>query len=140
MTAVVYVAKRSVIGGHASGGEYTLELRIAEGGLALGRKVGAVTQRSLSDRTETLYYYGKTKYDITVIVDGSSERAALEEFLHSTEGLEAFTFSPYGTAANLGTTFVARRVDGDYQFERIDNSGATPVEDMMRVSFGIEAV
>lgn len=140
MTAVTYVAKRSVIAGHSAGTEYGLNLRIAEGGLQVARKVGSTVQRSLSDRTETLYFYGKATYSLIAIAAGATERAALEEFLHSTEAQEAFAFSPYGTVASPGTTLTARRVEGSYQWERLDNTGATAVEDVMRASFEIEAV
>lgn len=138
MTAVVYVAKRSIIAGHSASQEYGLNLRPTEGGLAPGRKVGAQTQRSISDRTETLYYFGKNTWSVSVLVMNSTERAALEEFLHSTEALESFTFSPYGTSASLGTTYAVRRTDGNYQLERMEFSGATPIDDAMRVTFSIE--
>jgi hypothetical protein len=140
MTAAVYVAKRSLIAGHTAAVEYSIDLRVVEGGLRIGRKVGSTTQRSISDKTETLYFYGKATYQVTAIVFGSTERLALEEFLHSTEGQEGFTFSPYGTVATLGATLSARRSDGAYELERLDFTGATPAEDAMRVSFAIEAV
>ena len=140
MTAAVFVAKRSLVSGHTLGLEYSLNLRCTEGGLQVGRKVGSTVQRSLSDRTETLYFYGKTTYQLTVLVLTLAERLALEEFLHSTEAQEAFTFSAYGSVGSLGTTITARRTDGAYNFERLDNTGATRDADAMRVSFAIEAV
>ena len=138
MTAVVYTAKRSVIAGHTSGSQYSLNLRITEGGLSIGRKVGAEVQRTLSDKTETLYYYGKTTWSVSAMVTSSSELAALQEFLHSVEAQESFTFSPYGTAASLGTTYTARRVQANYFLERQDGTGSSPSEDAMRVTFDIE--
>jgi hypothetical protein len=140
MPAVTFTAKRSLIGGHSSGSQYSLDLRLVEGGLGVGRKVGSETQRSLSDRTETLYFYGKRTWSLIALVLNSTERAALEEFLHSVEAGESFTFSPYGSAAAMGTTFSARRVTFTYNYERIDGTGATPNDDAMRVSFDVEEV
>jgi hypothetical protein len=136
--AVTYTAKRSLIAGHTGGSEYSLDLRLVEGGLGVGRKVGSETQRSLSDKTETLYYFGKTTWAAIALVLNSTEQAALIEFLHSVEAGESFIFSPYGSAAAMGTTFTARRVTATYNFERLDGTGATPVDDAMRVSFDIE--
>ncbi len=138
MTAVVFNAKRSLIAGHSAGVEYTLNLRVVEGGMTIGRKVGSEVQRTLSDKTETLYFYGKTTWNVTVLVTGSTERAALQEFLHSVEAQESFTFSPYGVAGSLGTTYTVRRVNVNYSFERLDATGSSPDEDAMRVSFDIE--
>lgn len=138
MPAVTYTAKRSLIAGHTAAAQYSLDLRLVEGGLGVGRKVGSETQRSLSDKTETLYYFGKTTWAAIALVLNSTERAALIEFLHSVEAGEAFTFSPYGSVASMGTTFTARRVTATYNFERLDGTGATPVDDAMRVSFDIE--
>lgn len=139
MTAAVFVAKRSLISGHTVGQEYPIELRCVEGGLQVGRKVGSAVQRSLSDRTETLYFFGKVTYQITVLALTLAERLLLEEFLHSTEAQESFTFSPFGTTGVLGATIVARRTDGAYTYERLDNTGATREADAVRVSFSIEA-
>jgi hypothetical protein len=136
--AVTYTAKRSLIAGHTAGSQYSLDLRLVEGGLGVGRKVGSETQRSLSDKTETLYFYGKTTWSAIALVLNSTERAALAEFLHSVEAGESFTFSPYGSAAAMGTTFTARRVTATYNFERLDGTGATPNDDAMRVSFDLE--
>lgn len=138
MPAVTYTAKRSLIAGHTAASQYSLDLRLVEGGLGVGRKVGSETQRSLSDKTETLYYFGKTTFAAIALVLNSTERAALIEFLHSVEAGESFTFSPYGSVASMGTTFTARRVTATYSFERLDGTGATPVDDAMRVSFDIE--
>lgn len=138
MAAVVYDAKRSLIAGHSQGVQYTLNLRIVEGGLSIARKVGTEVQRSLSDKTETLYYYGKTTWNVAVLALSSSEVLALQEFLHSVEALETFTFSPYGVAGNLGTTYTVRRIAGNYSLERLDGTGSSPSEDAMRVSFELE--
>lgn len=140
MTAAVYVAKRSLIAGHSAGSEYGIDFRVAEGGLQVARKVGSTVQRSLSDKTETLYFYGKATFTLTVIAVDASARGWLEEFLHSTEAQEAFTFSPYGSVAAPGSTLIARRVEGAYAWERIDFTGATIADDVMRASFEIEAV
>ena len=138
MTAVVYTAKRSVIAGHSSGDQYSLDLRVIEAGLTIGRKVGSEVQRTLSDKTETLYYFGKTTWSVSVLVKGSSELSALLEFLHSCEAQESVTFSPYGTVASLGTTYTARRVQANYSLERLDGTGSSPSEDAMRVTFDLE--
>jgi hypothetical protein len=138
MGAVTYTAKRSLIAGHTAGAQYSVDLRIVESGLTVGRKVGTEQQRTLSDRTETLYFFGKTKWNLSALVLNASERAALAEFLHSCEAGESFTFSPYGTVAAMGTTFTVRRVAFEYSFERLEATGATPVDDAMRVSFDIE--
>ena len=140
MAAVTYTAKRSLIAGHTAGASYSLDLRIVEGGLTVSRKVGSETQRSLSDKTETLYYFGKTGWAATALVLDSTERAALAEFLHSVEAGESFTFSPYGTIAAMGTTYTVRRVAAAYTFERLDGTGATPNDDAMRVAFDLEEV
>ena len=138
MTAVVYTAKRSVIAGHSSGTSYSLNVRVVEGGLTISRKVGSEVQRTLSDKTETLYYFGKTAWSVSVMPIGSSELAALQEFLHSVEAQETFTFSPYGTAAALGTSYTARLVQSNYTLERLDRTGSSPSEDAMRVTFDLE--
>ena len=138
MGAVTYTAKRSLIAGHTAGAQYSLDLRIVEGGLGVGRKVGTEQQRTLSDKTETLYYFGKTRWNVAVLVLNATERAALAEFLHSVEAGESFVFSPYGTVAAMGTTYTVRRVAFDYSFERLEATGATPADDAMRVSFDIE--
>lgn len=138
MTAVVYTAKRSVIAGHSSGSSYSLDLRVAEGGLTISRKVGSEVQRTISDKTETLYYFGKTAWSVSVMPIGSSELAALQEFLHSVEAQETFTFSPYGTVSALGTTYSARLVQSNYTLERMDRTGSSPSEDAMRVTFDLE--
>jgi hypothetical protein len=54
------------------------------------------------------------------------------------EAQESFTFSPYGVAGSLGTTYTVRRVNVNYSFERLDATGSSPDEDAMRVSFDIE--
>jgi hypothetical protein len=139
MAAVVYTAKRSVIAGHSVDAQYTLNLRIVEGGLSMSRKVGAEVQRTLSDKTETLYYYGKTAWNVTALAMTSTELAELQEFLHSVEAQESFTFSPYGVAGSLGTTYTVRRVQGNYSLERLDGTGGNnPANDAMRVNFEIE--
>jgi hypothetical protein len=138
MGAVTYTAKRSLIAGHTAGAQYSLDIRIVENGLQVGRKVGTEQQRTLSDRTETLYYFGKTRWTVAALVLNATERAALAEFLHSVEAGESFTFSPYGTVAAMGTTYTARRVSFDYSFERLEGTGYTPADDAMRVSFDIE--
>lgn len=137
MTAVVYNAKRSLIAGHSSGTQYTLNLRVTEAGLTIGRKVGADVQRTLSDKTETLYYFGKTTWSVTALAMGS-EIPALQEFLHSVEAQESFTFSPYGVSGNLGTTYTVRRAQSNYTFERLDGTGSSASSDAMRVTFDIE--
>jgi hypothetical protein len=138
MTAAVYTAKRSLIAGHSSGSQYTLNLRVTEAGMTVGRKVGAEVQRTLSDKTETLYYYGKTTWNVTVLAMNGTELAALQEFLHSCEAQESFTFSPYGVSGNLGTTYTARRVQANYTLERLDGTGSSASNDAMRVSFDLE--
>lgn len=138
MTAVVYNAKRSLIAGHTSGTQYTLNLRVTEAGLTIGRKVGADVQRTLSDKTETLYYFGKTTWNVTALAMNGTELAALQEFLHSVEAQESFTFSPYGVSGNLGTTYTVRRVQSNYTLERLDGTGSSASNDAMRVTFDIE--
>jgi hypothetical protein len=140
VAAVTYTAKRGLIAGHTAGAQYSLDLRLVEGGLGVGRKVGAETQRTLSDKIETLYFFGKTTWAAIALVLNATERAALAEFLHSVEAGESFTFSPYGTVAAMGTTYSARRVTAAYTFERLDGTGATPVDDAARVSFDLEEV
>jgi len=139
MAAVTYNAKRSLIAGHTVETQYTLNLRIVEGGLSISRKVGAEIQRTLSDKTETLYYFGKSAYNVTALVMSAAELLAIQEFLHSVEAQESFTLSPYGVAGNMGTTFTVRRVAGSYNLERLDGSGGSnPAEDGMRVNFELE--
>lgn len=138
MTAATYTAKRSVISGHSAGTAYTLNLRVTEQGLQIGRKVGADVQRTLSDKTETLYYYGKTSWNVAVLVTSSTELAALQEFLHSVEAQESFTFSPYGVSGNMGTTYTVRRVNANYSLERLDGTGSSAIENAMRVTFDLE--
>lgn len=139
MAAVTYNAKRSIIAGHTAQTQYTLNLRIVEAGLSFSRKVGAEIQRTLSDKTETLYYYGKNGWNVTALVMNSTELAAIQEFLHSVEAQESFTFSPYGVSGNMGTTYTVRRVAGNYSLERLDGTGGTnPAEDAMRVNFELE--
>lgn len=138
MTAATYTAKRSVISGRSAGTAYTLNLRVTEQGLQIGRKVGADVQRTLSDKTETLYYYGKTSWNVAVLVTSSTELAALQEFLHSVEAQESFTFSPYGVSGNMGTTYTVRRVNANYSLERLDGTGSSAIENAMRVTFDLE--
>lgn len=131
--AVTYTALRDVIAGHAANEEYGLDLMVTA--LDYARRVGKEQQVSLSDKAETLWYFGKDEYTVTCLILGSSALAAVKEFLHSTEGGESFGFSPYSTAALMEDAFTARRPESDYQLQRVTNLGTA--DDAFEVTFTV---
>lgn len=135
MTAVTYTAKRGVINTHTAGDEYSLNLQAVA--VDESREVGAETQSSLSNRTETLWYHGTDQWSVRVVVQGASALAALKEFLQSTEGGESFEFDAYGTVAAPDDPITAQRVQTGYSLERITNLYTT--DDAFEVGFTVRA-
>lgn len=133
MSAVTYTATRGLIAGHTVDLEYSLDLLTVD--LDERRVVGREQQRSLSDKTETLWYFGVDEWSVRVVAQGEAALLALKEFLKSTEGGEIFEFDAYGSVSTPDAPVNVRRESPEYGLERITNNG-TP-DDAFEVTFTV---
>lgn len=136
MTAVTYnaVDRGSLVAGHTAGLSYSLDLRCLEGSPVRTRKVGEESQRTLNDTVETLRYYGKSTWQVQVLLLSSAELLAMREFLDSVEGGETFTFDEFGSVAVPVASVNVKRIAKGYQEAQI--AGAANV---YTISFDLEA-
>lgn len=98
MGNVTYVAQRNVSNGHVKGVQYSLDFTASR--LQRSSIVNNRTLTSLDNSTETLRYYTKVTWNITVNELEETDMPVWREFLDSVDGGESFDFDPYGTDAS----------------------------------------
>lgn len=140
MTAIVYTAKRELIGGHVADTQYAMDLRCTAGYPRRSTDVGADEQRSINNGREVLLHFSVQRYEIEVLTRTGAELLQLREFLASTQGGETFTFDEFGSVAAPGATVTAMRTTLNWGERRIPSSGATMSDEAALVAFAIERV
>lgn len=137
MAVFTYIAKRSVIGGHTAGLEYSLEIGIQASPRT--REIVKTEQRSRGGATEVLYHRADVTRQITLRPLRGSELAAVHEFLDSVEGGESFEFDMYGTIASPGTAVNCIRIDESVTDE-IRAIGGSATADLISITFQIREI
>lgn len=114
MAYVVYEARRSLAPGHAVGVVYTLPLILTRADRRSDANVRR--QRSLSGRTETLFYGSIVTWDIATAPVPHAHVALIREFLDSTIDGQTFQINP---TSNVETDEIdVIRDDDGYEDQR----------------------
>lgn len=138
MAYAQYTARRALAQGHSAGTTYTIPLQIVEA--TPSRTTKRNRQESLSGAVESLYYHGKTSWQVSLAPVPLPLSALLIEFLESTEDGQAFTFDPYGSVDFPVKTLSVTRFDDGYTTERFAQVGQNGSTDWMRYSFAVREV
>lgn len=117
MASVTYTALRSIIAGHSSGTDYTIDFNAQA--LDPSYKVVKNTSQSLGGQTEVMRVRKDAFWDITSDYLEQADLAQWKEFLDSVDAGEAFTFDAYGTSASADNPISVERVDDDGAPKRI---------------------
>jgi hypothetical protein len=134
MTAVTYEAKRSIIAGHAPLTDYSLDLSCTA--IEPSRTQTQEVAESLSGDRETLRFNVILTWDVTLAPIGGATLSAVEEFLHSVESGEQFSFDPYGTS-NTPDAPIECELDGTFQKKRQTLLGQGGKNDLFTFSFRV---
>lgn len=139
MTAVTYLAKRSLISGHSVGAEYSLNLKCTD--INPRRTVSRTVKVPLAGvGAEVTRNYAYIEYAVVLApLAGGTPLASITEFLDSCED-QSFTFDPYGSIATPGTSpapFVARLKGDGYALERVLKRRQGGGNDYFRISFEV---
>lgn len=137
MTAVTYIAKRSLIPGHSANTSYSMNLPVVS--LPISRNVSNERQEAIDGTRETIRFYACEIWDITLAVMYGTAAAQVKEFLDSVEDGETFTFDPYGSA-NTPVNPMSAEIDSKgYQSNR-DPRGQGGSTDGFRRSFQVRVM
>jgi hypothetical protein len=121
MAVFTYFAKRSIIGGHTLGDDYSIEIDLQT--IDPKRASRTAKKTALNGTTiETVYQNNTEGWSILTdhIALGASEDLPLEwvEFLDSVAGGEAFDFDALGTIASPRNV-QSVKMQGNSQFQRV---------------------
>ena len=137
MTAVTYIARRSLSAGHFASTEYSLDLQCLRDGLVPKRDVRRNVIEPLSRRgAEILRYDGRREFDVTLAPLTGLALDLVVEFLDSCEE-HTFTFDPYGAVGSPAAPFLARLSSDGYTLTRRIPRGTGGVTDWFTVSFSV---
>lgn len=138
MTAVTYIAKRSIISGHVLDGEYSLDLKCTD--LLPRRRVNRVKRVPLAGvGAEVIRNFAFDEYLVVLAPLGGPSLKAVREFLDSVEDA-SFTFDPYGRVATPGTDpapFEARIEDDGFGYEPFMRLGTGGGADLHQIRFTV---
>lgn len=139
MTAVTYLAKRSLISGHSVAGEYSLNLKCTD--LNPKRVVKRTVKTPLAGvGSEVTRDHAYDEYQVVLApLAGGTPLAAVREFLDSCED-QSFTFDPYGSIASPGTApapYTARLKNDGYSLERVLKRRQGGGNDYFRITFEV---
>lgn len=133
MAYVIYTARRSLAPGHVVDVAYTLPIILTRADRRSDADVRR--QRSLSGRTETLFYGNAVTWDIAVAPVRYALVPLYREFLDSTIDGQTFQFNPF---SNLETEDLdVIRDDDGYNDQRTVQTGAGHTKDLFTFQFRV---
>lgn len=135
MTAVTYVAKRSLITGHVVGTTYRVPLICQD--IVQGSIKRETMNESMSGLQETFLYYQKKTYDVTLAPLQLGALDLMLEFLDSVAGRETFTFDPYGAVDFTVAPITAYLTSDPYTVSPFTRHGRGGRDDFHVVSFSV---
>lgn len=135
MAWVEYIARRRLAPGHFAGSQYILPLTLTA--CDLMRRVDRREKRSLSGRSESLYYYGKEEFRVQLAAIRLDRADLVLEFLHSTEDGQPFTFDPYGSPSRPVAEMFVVRSDEAHSANRVLMLGQGGHDDYVQFSFSV---
>lgn len=131
MAYVIYTARRSLAPGHVVDVVYTLPLILTRADRRSDADVRR--QRSLSGRTETLFYGNAVTWDVGIAPVGSALVPLYREFLDSTVDGQTFQLNPF---SNLDADEInVIRDDDSYSDTRFVQSTAGHARDLFTFQF-----
>lgn len=137
MTAVTYVAKRSLVAGHVVNNTYSINIPVVS--MPTNRTPSKEVQQSLALVRETIYFGASETYAVQTAALTPAQVIAVKEFLDSVEDGSTFTFDPYGSVNTPVSPLTAEIDSNGYPGERI-SQGRGGADDMFRFSFTVRVV
>lgn len=137
MTAVTYIAKRSIVAGHVVNNSYSINIPVVS--MPVSRQPKKNMNESLSMVRETIYHGAAELWEIQTPLLTSSQTLAMKEFLDSVEDGSAFTFDAYGSV-NTPVNQVSAEIESTgYPMQR-EPRGQGGSNDYFRFSFTVRVV
>jgi hypothetical protein len=137
MSAISYIATRSLMAGHTASTVYDFDQAMLDTGLAPSREVKRTTLEALDGlHRETLRQWGRTKYDCRTAPMTAAQLAQMVEFLDSCEEA-TFTFDPYGTVAVPDAPFIASIATEGYAVETVLRMTGGGRADLYSIAFTV---
>lgn len=137
MTAVTYIARRSIIPGHSINVSYSIDLNVID--MPIDREPNVTVQKTLDGQEEAIRFHAAEFYNVVLSVHSAGQIAAIKEFLDSVEAKEIFTFDPYGSA-NTPVAPISVTMDSNgYQLQR-QPRGQGGANDDYRTTFRVRVL
>jgi len=140
VTAVTYVATRSVTGAHVAGNTYSLDLPCLIATPGDSRQPNVVTNEALSGARETFRFHAIKSYDIQLLPLTGTKLAQVLEFLDSVEAGESFQFDMYGSVATPVAPVAASLETAGYTQTRYQSVGQGGANDYFTMNFKVRTV
>ncbi len=133
MAYVTYEARRSLAPGHVASVAYTLPIILTRADRRSEADVRR--QRSLSGRTETLFYGNAVTWDIAIAPVRQSQVVYYREFLDSTIDGQTFQINPFNNLETAELSVI--RDDSGYEDQRAVQSNAGHHLDLFTFQFRV---
>lgn len=137
MTAVTYIAKRSIVAGHVVNNSYSINIPVVS--MPVSRQPKKTMNESLSLLRETIYHGSSEMWNIQTALLTPSQTLSIKEFLDSVEDGSSFTFDAYGNVNTPVNQVTAEIESTGYSMER-EAKGQGGSNDHFRFSFVVRVV